>query len=176
MALANDSVTVTPGAGATIATQLASGKEHQVVCLADQSGNLDPTIPTKPGAPATTEVIAGSATLTDSTTQTTIITVAAGKTWVGCVSLGGTWTSGTAGSTVTTCDIKTAGTNVTPSVGTSVARMVVWRNVLSTPSPVHICNVAVIAPVGNSVTLDLDNDSGTTFTSYATAVGKYVAG
>lgn len=40
MGLANDSITVTPGSGATVATHLAGGKEHQVVVLADTSGNI----------------------------------------------------------------------------------------------------------------------------------------
>jgi hypothetical protein len=40
MSLANDSVTVTPGTGATIATHLVSGKEHQVVMVADETGQL----------------------------------------------------------------------------------------------------------------------------------------
>lgn len=38
--LSNDSVTVTPGAGATIATHLAGGKEHQVVLVADSDGHI----------------------------------------------------------------------------------------------------------------------------------------
>lgn len=46
MAQPNDSVTVTPGAGATIATHLQSGKEFQVIMLADESGHLAQTIPT----------------------------------------------------------------------------------------------------------------------------------
>lgn len=36
----NDSVTVTPGTGATIATHLANSKEHQVVILADANGDI----------------------------------------------------------------------------------------------------------------------------------------
>lgn len=40
MALANDSVLVTPGSGAAIATELAGGKEHQVVCVADDAGHI----------------------------------------------------------------------------------------------------------------------------------------
>lgn len=39
-ALANDSVLVTPGAGATIATHLVSAKEYQVVMLADAQGQV----------------------------------------------------------------------------------------------------------------------------------------
>lgn len=40
MAQANDSITVTPGTGATVATHLASSKEYQVVMVADQSGHI----------------------------------------------------------------------------------------------------------------------------------------
>ncbi len=40
MAQANDSVLVTPGSGATIASHLATGKEHQVVMVADDSGHI----------------------------------------------------------------------------------------------------------------------------------------
>ena len=40
MSLANDSITVTPGTGATVATHLAGGKEHQVVMLASPKGWL----------------------------------------------------------------------------------------------------------------------------------------
>jgi hypothetical protein len=40
MAQANDSILVTPGSGATVATQLANSKEHQVVMLADPAGHL----------------------------------------------------------------------------------------------------------------------------------------
>ena len=40
MTQANDSVLVTPGSGATIATHLVGGKEHQVVMLADADGQV----------------------------------------------------------------------------------------------------------------------------------------
>jgi hypothetical protein len=38
MTLANDSILVTPGSGATVATHLANTREHQVVMLADEWG------------------------------------------------------------------------------------------------------------------------------------------
>lgn len=44
--LPNDSVTVTPGTGATIATHLSNGKEFQVMMLADDSGHLVQSLPT----------------------------------------------------------------------------------------------------------------------------------
>ncbi len=40
MSQANDSVLVTPGSGATIATQLANSKEYQVICKADYLGHI----------------------------------------------------------------------------------------------------------------------------------------
>lgn len=40
MTQANDSILVTPGSGATVATHLVNSKEHQVVMLAGPSGNI----------------------------------------------------------------------------------------------------------------------------------------
>lgn len=40
MALAGDSILVTPGSGATVATHTVNGKEHQVVMLANADGHL----------------------------------------------------------------------------------------------------------------------------------------
>lgn len=40
MALAGDSILVTPGSGATVATHTVSSKEHQVIMQADQSGHI----------------------------------------------------------------------------------------------------------------------------------------
>lgn len=42
---ANDSILVTPGSGATVATQLVNGKEYQVVMLAGPNGQLDKSNP-----------------------------------------------------------------------------------------------------------------------------------
>ncbi len=46
MTLANDSILVTPGSGATVATHTVSSKEHQVVMVANASGHLHDTLPT----------------------------------------------------------------------------------------------------------------------------------
>lgn len=46
MSQANDSILVTPGSGATVATELVAGKEHQVMMLADPSGHLWGSLPT----------------------------------------------------------------------------------------------------------------------------------
>jgi|SRR5688572_3181871 len=40
MTTANDSVLVTPGTGATVATHLLGGKEHQAVVVVDESGHI----------------------------------------------------------------------------------------------------------------------------------------
>lgn len=40
MTLSNDSVTVTPGAGATIATHLIAAKEHQAIVEVDNTGHI----------------------------------------------------------------------------------------------------------------------------------------
>ena len=40
MTISNDSVAITPGSGATIATHLVGGKEYQVVMPADENGNI----------------------------------------------------------------------------------------------------------------------------------------
>jgi hypothetical protein len=46
MGQANDSITVTPGAGATVATHLVGGKEHQVVIQANSNGQIVGDAPT----------------------------------------------------------------------------------------------------------------------------------
>ena len=47
MTQANDSILVTPGSGATVATHNpGDGKEYQVVMMADDSGHLQQTLPT----------------------------------------------------------------------------------------------------------------------------------
>jgi hypothetical protein len=46
MAQANDSILVTPGTGATVATHTVAGKEHQVMMLADDSGHITGSLPT----------------------------------------------------------------------------------------------------------------------------------
>lgn len=45
MALPNDSIAVTPGTGATVATQLVSAKEYQVIMVAMPDGNIQGSLP-----------------------------------------------------------------------------------------------------------------------------------
>jgi hypothetical protein len=60
MAQANDSVTVTPGTGATIATHLAASKEYQVFMQANPDGHILGSLPTYS---AWSTVLAASANL-----------------------------------------------------------------------------------------------------------------
>jgi hypothetical protein len=46
MTLANDSILVTPGTGATVATHSAGSKEHQLLMLATADGHIYGTVPT----------------------------------------------------------------------------------------------------------------------------------
>ena len=46
MTQANDSIVVTPGSGATVATHLVASKEHQVVMVADDSGHIQGSLQT----------------------------------------------------------------------------------------------------------------------------------
>lgn len=45
MTLANDSILVTPGSGATVATHLVNSKEYQVMMAADPDGHIQGTAP-----------------------------------------------------------------------------------------------------------------------------------
>ena len=45
MTVANDSITVSPGAGATVATHLVQSKEHQVVMVANPMGHIVGALP-----------------------------------------------------------------------------------------------------------------------------------
>lgn len=46
MTIAGDSILVTPGSGATVATHSVASKEHQVVMVADESGHIQGSLPT----------------------------------------------------------------------------------------------------------------------------------
>lgn len=46
MSLANDSILVTPGSGATVATHLVGSKEHEIVMVASESGHIRNSLPT----------------------------------------------------------------------------------------------------------------------------------
>lgn len=195
MAQANDSVTITPGTGAVIATHLAGGKEHQVMVLADQAGNLDPTrvvsgtvavsnlpgtqpvsgtvtanagtgnFAIKPYTPATADILTGSITVTNSATETTIITIPANRTWVGTVNVDTVWT-GTASTAVKFAHIRTLGAGVTPAAGT-----VLLRVNTTTAGNNQSGQITVTAPVGNAVTITITAGGAVTQIASGSAFG-----
>lgn len=119
-------------------------------------------------------VLSGSATAANTVTTQVIITVPAGRTWYGTLNLSLSNTAAAGGAV--TANINTAGTSPTPlaavnlltaqntTVGAAVAGEVVVA--VNTGSPIYI-----IAPGGNSITVNLTNSSATTNTSFATANG-----
>lgn len=155
MTQANDSITVTPGTGATVATQLAGGKEYQVVVMADQNGDMDPIRPSKPYIPSPSDILSGSVTVTNSTTPTTIITIPAGRTWYGNVGLEVLNTQNAA-TTPLFATITTSGTGATPAPGTAILQVVNHRAGNISPNfDAMVPWTYIVAPGGNSVTLQV---------------------
>lgn len=178
----NSDVDITPGAGAQIATQQISGKEYQVIITSDQSGNLDPVqvvsgsvtanagsgnFSSKPYVPAAADIVSGSATVTNSVTETTVVTIPAGRTWHGTVHLS-VYFTGTASATVKFAHVRTLGTGVSPSAGTILHRVNMGSNNGSsdTSGPFYVS-----APVGNAVTITVTNGAATTQVCTASANG-----
>lgn len=212
MTQANNSVTVTPGVGETIATQAAGGKEYQVVVLADQNGDMDPlqatltggtqktklvdtggtnvasisaagavkvdgsavtqpvsgtvtanagtgTFTTKGYGPATADILSGSITLSNSTTATTIITIPANRTWVGSIGLEAANTGG-ANAAFEFAWVMVTGTNATPATGTKLVQVISHKaGTTSVNFDAYTSLTYVTAPVGNSVTLQVQMDN-----------------
>lgn len=160
MTQANNSVNVTPGTGEIIATQAAGGKEYQVVVIADQTGNMDPNFISKPYIPATSDILSGSANAgPTSTTAVTIITVPAGRTWVGSVGVEAVNTAN-ANSARTRAMIQVNGTGVTPAAGTNLCVAVTHPGGTSAPSAdAAVPFTYVVAPVGNSITIQVKLDT-----------------
>lgn len=153
MTQANDSITVTPGTGATVATQLAGGKEYQVVVVADQNGDMDPVKSSKPYIPAPADILSGSVTVANSTAATTIITIPAGRTWYGNVGLEVLNTQNAA-TTPLFATVTVVGTNATPANGTAILQVVNHRaGNVSVNFDGMVPWTYITAPVGNSVDL-----------------------
>jgi hypothetical protein len=116
-------------------------------------------------------ILSNAVTATNTTTPQTLLTIPAGRTWVGSIALAAT-NSAASGATAI-ASISTAGTGVTPAAG---ALLKVHCSTVGTTAGLASQNneigpVTVVAPTGNSVTLTLTNSTATTFTSDATAVG-----
>lgn len=174
MTQANNSVNVTPGTGEIIATQAAGGKEYQVVVVADQNGDMDPLSRNKTYAPATADILTGSAVAgPSSTTAVTIITIPAGRTWYGNIGVECVNTANTATGR-TRAMIQVNGTSVTPAAGTNLCVAVTHPGGNTAPSAdAAVPFTYVVAPGGNSVTIQVKldtSDANFEATGYANGV------
>ena len=125
------------------------------------------TVSTKNAIPTGANIVSGGVQVDNSVTPTTVITVPAGRTWVGSVSVCGSnadTTQSLAGSTVVT-----AGTNVVPAAGAIIAGVISRRDSAATVMTHY--PVYVTAPAGNAVTLQLVNSRATTYSGTASANG-----
>lgn len=142
----------------------------------DPAGNLR----TAPQRPTATDILAGRQTFTSTTGATTLITVAAGRTWVGYIGASVSCAEVAAGTAapIATATFTTAGTNVVPAAGTyavvdaragaNAATGVVGDGCANFGSYVW----TVVAPAGNSVTIQVaSTNAGTTSLVEAAAYG-----
>jgi DNA-binding beta-propeller fold protein YncE len=121
------------------------------------------------GQVASGNVIAGSVTVTDSTTATTFLTVPAGRTFAGQVTIVANSRATTAAYGTASCVV--TGTNAVPATGTAII-------IAGSSRDAGVCPVTqavqIIAPAGNAVTLQLVNSTATTFNSSACANGQLI--
>jgi hypothetical protein len=114
----------------------------------------------KPGIPAAADLLAGSNQATASTTAVTFLTIPAGRTWRGDVTLGIAATATVAFG----ASVNTAGTGVSPAAGAIVRTVCVGAG---GNNSVTLTGVTIAAPVGNAVTLQVQ--------SSATSAGSLVS-
>lgn len=149
--------------------------DQPVIPVSDNAGSL--TVDSGTGSlrvidtiPVDADVLSGSANVANSVTVTTVITVPAGRTWKGCVSASGAFTSITATATAHGILVKTAGTNPVPAAGTVVCSLT-SAGAQGAAGSIVMSDVVVKAPVGNSVTIQMTNASATTWTGSVTCTG-----
>lgn len=163
----------------TNANQMALTTGQYGALQTDPAGNLHVGPPNTPSG----SVLCGTVAQTSTTSATTIVTVAAGKTWVGTISASvdvGEAAAGTAaGQSLVT--ITTAGTNVTPAAGTYLdceARAGANAATGTVGSQgANFCTLpfTVIAPAGNTVTIQgASIQAGTNSRASMMACGNYV--
>jgi len=140
-------------------------------------------VPTTTSAPVAADIVNGFQTFAATTGATTLLTVAAGRTWVG--SIGAACAVGIAAASTTAGQARavfaTAGTGVTPAAGTVLAieakagANAATGTVGSNDSRTATMPLTVIAPGGNSVTVTVaTTQAGTASVVDAWASGRYV--
>ena len=150
---------LTGGVYNTIANQSTLDTGDAGEFQVDMAGNLKTTT----GAPAATDILAGYVQHTATTGAATLVTIPAGKTFIGTltVSVAASKAAAATGNGLVSAVIATAGTNVTPAAGTIFAVSArIGANAATGVTGTQGNNngsipVIVNAPAGNSVTLTL---------------------
>lgn len=111
----------------------------------------------------------GSGTQTDSVSAVTILTIPAGRTFVGTATVVANSRATTAA--YATAALQVTGTNAVPASGSNLLIAGSSRDAGACPVTQPI---QASAPAGNSVTLQLVNSTATTFNSSACVNGQFV--
>lgn len=112
--------------------------------------------------PATGDILDGYATVTATTATTTLVTVSAGRTWIGqiCASVDGNKAAAATGNGLVNATFLTTGTNVTPAAGTyfgvagSIGANAATGTVGTQISNQGCSTFTTTAPAGNSTTIN----------------------
>lgn len=141
------------------------------VIVEGASGNLLSVLPNgQPGgAVPSASVASGASTQTDSTSAVTILTIPAGKTFVGTATVVANSRATTAA--YATASLQTNGTNAVPASGSS---LLIAGSSRDASACVVTQQIQATAPAGNSITLQLVNSTATTFNSSASVNGQFV--
>ena len=119
-----------------------------------------------PVIPDPNVILSGGTVVTNSVTSTAFLTIPAGRTWQGHVSVCAQ--SGATTSSVQNARVVTAGTGAVPAAATILTIALSGRDTSPGVMP-QFCTV--VAPAGNAVTLNLVNSTATTFSGAASANG-----
>lgn len=121
------------------------------------------------------QILAGSATAANTAAAQTILTVPAGRTWNGSLTL--TLANQAAAGSLVTASINGAGTGVVPAAAVNLLSVI--AGTVGTiggdgTNSNTTGDITVTAPVGNAVTLTVTNSTATTCTSMANANGTLI--
>lgn len=164
-----------------------SGDLHKLLAPLISTENPDGTpysLPVDMAKPDAANVLTGRVATTATTAATTIVTVPAGRTWVGTVgaSVSCAVTAATATEGRASAVISTAGTGVTPAAGVYLGvDAVAGANAATGTTGNGAANygsapLAVVAPAGNAVTIQVaTTNTGTVARVDAFASGMLVA-
>lgn len=128
------------------------------------------TVATTAAPPDPNDILSGSVSQTGSTGPTTVITVPAGRTWRGNVTVEATFHETTFA--VHWAEVRVAGAGAVPAAGDVIVRAHSHREIVTTVATVP--EVYVVAPEDNDVTLDLHQDIGLNMHTHAACHGVLI--